>query len=151
MHRSIREAVASAIPADRPFTVLDILSNLQANDASRTWRRRSIARCLAWLHQQGAIERLRRAQPRQPVVYARTGLGAQAEDARTLPQVLDEVLVRPMTLAEIVSAVVDGGYTTNATPRDLRNRIARLLRERGFRRDGDWWSPAKASSAKSAS
>jgi hypothetical protein len=48
-----------------------------------------------------------------------------------------------MTLTEIIAAVIDGGYVTNATQRDLRNRIARLLREQGYRRDGDSWKSDK--------
>lgn len=134
--------VESAIPDDRSFTALDLIADLQASHESRAWQASYIARCLLRLQKRGVIERLSRARPRQAAVYARVGLRLKAEHSRTLQQVIDEVLVQPMTLTEIVTAVIRGGYVTKATQRDLRNRIARLLREHGFRRDGDSWFSA---------
>ena len=142
MHTRICRTVESAIPDDRSFTALDIIADLQAKHAPRAWQASYITRCLLRLQQRGVIERLCRARARQPTVYARVGLRFQAENARTLRQAVHEVLVRPMTLAEIVASVIDGGYVTNATQRDLRNRIARLLREHGYRRDGESWTSA---------
>ena len=142
MDTRICRTVESAIPDDRSFTALDIIADLQASRVSRAWQASYIARCLLRLQKRGVIERLSRAKPRQPAVYAYVGLRLKVENSRTLQQVIDEVLVRPMTLTEIVTAVTSGGYVTKATQRDLRNRIARLLREHGFRREGDSWTSA---------
>jgi hypothetical protein len=137
-YRTISSAIESVIPSDRPFTTEDIMAALEALDPGRVWRKRSLDSHLSRLRERGLVKRLRKATLRERAVYARADFGTEGE-SRPLRAVIAEVLTRPMTLTELTVAVVEAGHKSSTNGRQLRNQVARELREDGFRRDGERW------------
>lgn len=138
-YRSISSAIESVIPADREFTTEDIMAALQAMDPARAWRKRSLDSYISRLRERGLVKRLCKANGTTRAVYARADLGPAAE-SRPIRAYIDDALTRPMTLTEITVAVVEAGFPTTMTRKNLRSYVGRELKDGGYRRSGERWS-----------
>ncbi len=144
-HRSIAACIDSVVPTDRAFTTVDILAALEAMDPKREWRRRSVDNHIARLRARGIVRRVKKSQNTQPAIYVRVGVEVQPlpfEDM-TLPEVVTQVLAdrQPMRQTDLVVAMLDAGYQTTMTPKNLRNAVGVALhrdRKRFRQVDGEW-------------
>lgn len=142
-HKSISSCIESVIPRADTFTTVDIMASLEALDPGRVWRPSSLHNHIARLRDKGLVKRLKRATIHEPAVYARVDVPAQVvplSDA-TLSEVIRSVLVRPMTATEVAVAVLEAGYSSTMTRKNLRNHIARVLKRTGFKCEGGKWVP----------
>lgn len=140
--KELSPSVSAAMPADRAFTVQDVLANLEAMAPGRAWKKRSLDCHMSRLVKFGILRRVRRASANERAVYCRSDLPIPTTNPKTLSEVVREVLTRPMRMGEIVVAVTEAGYQTTMTPRGFRGNLSQVLRKMGYRRDGDKWKPA---------
>jgi hypothetical protein len=138
-HPKVNAAIESVIPSDRTFTTDDILASLQALDPSRVWRKRLIYGHIQTLREKGIIKRLEKANGRALSVYVRADITDQPAH-RGLPEVLAGVVTKPMTVTEIAVAAIEAGYRSRMTPRNFRSQVKRVLRDGGYRPDGERWN-----------
>lgn len=144
-HKTIASCIDSVIPGDRCFTTLDILAGLEAMDPRRDWRKRSLDSHIARLRERGLVRRVKKSQNCQPAIYVRMGVDVEPlpfED-KTLPEVVAEVLDdgQPMRQTDLVVAMMEAGYQTTMSPKNLRDAVGVVLRKgKGrFREvDGEW-------------
>lgn len=143
-HKSIAACIDSVIPTDRPFTTQDILASLEALDPRRNWRKRSVDSHIYRLRERRIVRRLKKAHGEQLAVYVRVGVHIDPlpfEDM-TLPEVAAKVLAErgPMRQTELVMAMLEAGYKTTMTPKNLRNAVGVVLRKdsRFCERAGTW-------------
>jgi DNA-binding transcriptional ArsR family regulator len=137
--RSIASCIESVIPSDRTFTTHDVMTELIALDPGRTWRKRSLESHLTRLRERGLIKRLRKGTGKTLSLYARADCGDEQE-SKPIKVAVAEVLTQPMRLAEIVVAVLETGHRTTQTRNEFRNTVRRVLREGGYRQDGERWA-----------
>lgn len=134
-------AVERVIPREQPFNVNDIMQSLEALDPSRLWRRTSVARHVRALCELGLVRRTKRATVNDPASYVRTnGHHERTPADKTLRQVIEETVTRPMFIAEVVAAVLAAGYKTTMVTEHFRTHCLHQLRQAGFRQDavGKW-------------
>ncbi len=144
-HKTIAACIDSVIPTDRAFTTVDIMAALESLDPRRNWRKRSLDSHISRLRDRGIVRRVKKSQNRQPAVYVRVGVEVEPmpfEDM-TLPEVVAEVLSRhqPMRQTDLVVAMLEAGYQTTMSPKNLRNAVGVALRkdrERFRDTDGEW-------------
>lgn len=76
----------------------------------------------------------------EPAVYARVGAPVSFDgEAKSLRQLVLEVVTRPIRIAEVCVAIKEAGHKTRMKPGHLRTTVIRQLRLAGFReRDGKW-------------
>lgn len=141
-HQKLSACIESAIPSDRPFTVADIHTALEARDPGRVWRKRSIDNHLSRLRAKGLVRRLQKSKGPMPAQYVRAGVTVQEGPFgdMTLRQVIAAVLTHPMTQTEIVVRMLEAGYETTMKRGALRNAVGTELRKGGFKADavGKW-------------
>jgi hypothetical protein len=157
-HRTISSSINSVLPNDRPFTTVDVMTALEALDAGRVWRKRSVDSHISRLRERGVVRRLTKAKGLEPAVYARVGVKvapAPFED-RTLVEVMGEVLAgRSLTQTELAVAMLEAGYQTTMAPKALRDAVGVVLRKGQFnKRAGKWivaaQSPGTAAAIRSS-
>ena len=140
--RTMSSCIHSALPTDRPFTTVDILTALEAMDPGRVWRKHTIDSYISRLRERRIVRRLRKSRGTEPALYARAGVQVDAQPFgdKTLAQVVGEVLgAKSLTQTELVMAMIDAGYQSTMTPQALRNAVGVVLREGPFkRREGKW-------------
>ncbi|MCE5302801.1 MAG: hypothetical protein LLF97_06785 [Planctomycetaceae bacterium] len=143
-HRTISSCIDSLVPTDRPFTTQDIVAGLEALDPRRNWRKRSIDSHISRLRERGIVRRIKKSQNTTPAVYVRVGVSVQPlpfEDM-TLPEVVEKVLreSQPMRQTELVTAMMEAGYQTTMTSKNLRNAVGVVLRKDKMYREknGAW-------------
>jgi hypothetical protein len=143
-HKRISASVESAIPRDRPFTTVDIMTSLEAIDPGRVWRKRSVDSHIARLRERGLVRRMRRAKSTEPAQYVRCGVEVERLpfEGMTLAEVIRAVLTKPMTQTELVVRMVEAGYDSTMTKPALRNAVGVELRKGGFGNEGGKWTPA---------
>jgi len=134
-------AIERVIPRDEPFTVADVMAALESLDAGRVWPKASVHRHITKLRHLGLVRRVRRHKVNEPAVYARTDgpVKVEAED-KNLRQVILETVTRPMRTAEVVVALLEGGYKTSMIPGHFRTTVIRQLRQLGLKEKGGKWS-----------
>lgn len=133
-------AVERVIPRDQPFNVNDIMHSLEALDPSRVWQRTSVARHVTKLRELGLVKRVKRATVDNPAAYVRSNNQHDDEtQQKPLRQVVTEVVIRPMYIAEVVAAVLAAGYKTTMIAGHFRTHCIAQLRAAGFKREGGKW------------
>lgn len=143
-YQKLTACVEHAIPTDREFTIVDVMTALLALDDSRRWSRGGIHKHLATLRQKGLIRRLKKGRRGESAVFVRTGVAVKARpfEDMSLSEVLAQVLGnRHMNATELTVAVLEAGYESNQNRRKLRMTIGNKLRleaER-FKKQGDKW------------
>ena len=145
-HRAVPECMQLAMPADRPFTSVDVQAALEALEPGRVWYQRTVANNLSRLCRRGFLKRLKRCRPQHPAVYVRAT--ATTETTPTEPKtLLDEaeslLWSRSMTATELVVSLLEFGYETPMTPTLLqRELLAGMKRspERFKLDDGERWA-----------
>jgi DNA-binding transcriptional ArsR family regulator len=151
-HKTIAACIDSVVPTDRPFTTQDIIAGLEAIDPRRNWRKRSIDSHIARLRERGLVRRVRKSQNTSPAVYVRVGVAVEAvpfEDM-TLPEVVAKVLSerQPLRTAELTVAMLEAGYQTTMTAKNLRAAVGVVLRKhRRFRETKGTWAVGEKDSA----
>ncbi len=132
-------AVERVIPRDEPFTTDDVMRSLEALDPSRVWLKRSVARYIRCLREQGLLQRVRKATVKEPAAYIRSDVATEAQE-RSLRQTIVETVKRPMFIAEVLAAVLEAGYRTTMKREHFRTHCIRELRTAGFREspEGRW-------------
>ena len=114
------------MPADGPFTVLDLVAALEGLDPTRIWPKRSVERYVSRLRERRVVRRMCRAKGLAPALYVREGVEVPPlpfED-KTLAEVATEVLAaRTMSQTELVVAMLEAGYQTSMTRRRLRDAV----------------------------
>lgn len=143
-YRKISTAIESLIPREGSFSTHDIMAGLEAIDPTRNWRKRSLDSYLSRLRDKGIIKRVRRATIHEPALYAMadTDVASKADD-RTLVQFIRAVLSHPMTTTEVTVAVLEAGFHTAMTRKNLRSTISRELKADGCRCLGGRWTLAE--------
>jgi hypothetical protein len=142
-YRTVSSCIASVIPSDRTFTTVDVMTALEALDAGRVWRKRSIDNHIWRMRERGLVRRIRKARGLEPAVYARTGVETEPlpfEDM-TLVEVMNAVLgQRSLRVTELTVAMLEGGYQTTMRPKALRDAVGVELRRGRFSKDerGRW-------------
>jgi hypothetical protein len=142
-HRSIASCINLVIPTDRAFTTVDIMTALEALDAGRVWRKRSIDNHISRLRDRGIVRRLRKSQNTEPALYARVGVVVEPlpfEDM-TLREVIAAILKdRPLRQTELAVVMLEAGYRTTMDVRALRTAVGVELRRGPFEKcaDGRW-------------
>ncbi|MBC7853427.1 MAG: hypothetical protein IAF94_08330 [Pirellulaceae bacterium] len=128
--KKISACIESVIPTEREFTTVDILAGLEALEPGRNWRKRSVDCHLSRLRQRGLIRRLKRHKNNEPAIYVRAGLKVPELPFQdmTLAEVVEQVLVRPMTQTELVIVMLEAGYESGMNKSYLRNAVGSLLR-----------------------
>lgn len=134
-------AIERVIPRDEPFTVADLMASLEGLDAGRVWPKASVHRHITKLRHLGLVRRVKRHKVNEPAVYARTdgAVKTEAED-KNLRQVIRETVTHPMRTAEVVVALLEGGYKTKMIPGHFRTTVIRQLRQLGLRERGGKWA-----------
>lgn len=143
-HKSVASCVDAVIPTDSPFTTVDVMKALEALDAGRVFRKRSVDNHIYRLREKGLVRRLKRAQGREPALYARVGVDVPAIpfEGKTMREVMVEVLAdKSMTQVELALAMIDKGYQTTMKPRALSHAVGAELRrnKEDFRKNGGKW------------
>jgi DNA-binding transcriptional ArsR family regulator len=143
-YQKLTACVEHAIPTDREFTMVDLMTALLALDDSRRWSKPAVHKHLATLRQKGLIRRLKKGRRGEPAVFVRTGVAVQKRPFEDM--LLSEVLVkllsdRPMNATELTVAVLESGYATAQNRKKLRMTIGNKLRQEAerFIRQGDKW------------
>ncbi len=132
------------MPADGPFTVLDLVAALEGLDPTRIWPKRSVERYVSRLRERRVVRRMCRAKGLAPALYVREGVEVPPlpfED-KTLAEVATEVLAaRTMSQTELVVAMLEAGYQTSMTRRRLRDAVGVVLRgdRKRFAKRGRQW------------
>jgi hypothetical protein len=147
-YKKLSHAVQSVIPRDESFTSVTVMASLEALEPGRVWRKASIDGHITRLRQLGIIRRIRRAKGPEPALYVREGaeVPAMPFEDMTLPEVIQTVLTRPMTTAEVTVRLIEAGYDTRMPKKRLYNAVRIELGRGPFQRDGDGkWEQASES------
>jgi len=144
-HKTISSCIDSVLPDDRCFTTLDIMAALEALDPRRDWRKRSLDCHISRLRDRGLVRRVKKSQNHQPAIYVRVGVDVEPlpfEDM-TLPEVVADVLSsrQPMRQTDLVVAMLEAGYQSTMSAKNLRNAVGVVLhkgKERFRQVDGEW-------------
>lgn len=149
---AVAAAVQAVMPADAPFTSVDIHQALEAQYPDQVWLRKSINTCLGELVSRGTLKRIRRPTIHNHAVYAFADLNVTVDPGEnmTLHDAIRLAVTRPMTSAEVVNAVLATGYKTIMSPRMLREVLCKEMRALGFVRDGERWASASERSEPNA-
>jgi hypothetical protein len=146
-HRASSACIQQVMPADQPFTTVDLRAALEAMEPGRVWYERTITNQLGRLRKRGFIRRLRRPTCKTPALYVRAGIEAVLPlDAKTMLDAAAELLAdRPMNCTELAVAMRESGYQTKMTPKALRAALGVGMRRnrKRFRQDGGKWSLAQ--------
>ncbi len=136
-------AIESVIPLDTDFTVNDVVTALEDKEPERPWHYRSVYDHLIRLREQGLLRLVRRARSNEPAVFVRveTPLKGRQLDDVPLLAAIGKVFVRPMTLTEIMVAMIESGYQTKMSKVNLRHTVRKLLGRNGYKQDGGKWVP----------
>lgn len=136
-------AVERVIPTGEPFTIPELMLALESLDPSRVWPKVTVYRHIAFLRKRRLVRRVQRAKVNEPAVYVRneSPLKAEAED-KSLRQTIVETVKRPMRIAEVCVALLEGGYKTKMIPGHFRTTVIRQLKAAGFREQGGKWQPS---------
>lgn len=138
---SVSAAVERVLPVGEPFSVADIIAALEGLDPSRLWRKTSVCRHITWLRNRGLVRRVKRHTVKSGAVYMRTSANEPGivTEEKTVRALIDEVMTKPMRIAEVCAAVLAAGHKTSMIPGHFRTHVIRRLKEAGFReRDGKW-------------
>ena len=144
-HKTIAACIDSILPTDRTFTTQDVIAGLEALDPRRNWRKRSIDSHISRLRDRGLVRRVKKSQNTTPAVYVRVGIAVEPlpfEDM-TLPEVVAKVLAerQPLRTAELTVAMLEAGYQTTMTAKNLRAAVGVVLRkDRRFRETEGMWA-----------
>jgi hypothetical protein len=141
---SIGASVDPLMPQDRPFTIPELMTKLEALNGPLAWPKKSLAVHIYRLQQHGIIRRIRRSSTHRPALFAVAGLevAPQPFDGMTLAHVCQRLLVRPMNVTELTVAILEAGYRTSQSKRVFGHSVAAVLRAKGnwFRREGGKWA-----------
>ncbi|RIK72991.1 MAG: hypothetical protein DCC68_25620 [Planctomycetota bacterium] len=138
-HRKMRQTIDTVIPVGRDFTADEVHAALETADPKRAWAKGTVDKYLLKLRKNGIIQRVRIGTAGKSAIYRRAEHPTRLPERRTLMQTVDDVLTGPMTLKEIVVAVLAAGFVTIRTPTDLGHQLTYKLRNGPFRFDGDRW------------
>lgn len=143
-HKMISTSINNVLPRDRTFTVVDIVTSLEAVDPTRHWRKRSVDCHISRLREMGILRRIKKSQGREPAVYAVADLDVPRLpfEGLTLGQSVAKVLVRPMSAIEVTVALIEQGHHTTMKKPYLRNAVEQELRHGAFKRVGGKWERA---------
>lgn len=138
----VSASVDAVLPQDRPFGVSDIMLALESYDPRRVWLVQSVNKYIAELRQRGIIERVIRAKMGIPAVYCVRGVKHDIKpgDDLTLVEAIEQVVTGPMTISEIVVAVLEAGHKTRMPPGMFRTVVLKTLADRRYRRSGGKWT-----------
>jgi len=141
----IAVCINRVLPLDLPFTIPDIVADLQKLDSRRAWRKQSVSNHICMLRRRGIVRRMKKAQGQNPAVYIRAGVDYEPLpfEGMTLREVVHQVLLSnpPVRQTDLVAAMLEAGYQTVMSPVTLRHAIGVILRgdQERFRQDGGQW------------
>jgi hypothetical protein len=143
-HQTIASCINRVLPSDRTFTTQDVMTSLEALDATREWRKRAIDNHISRLRDRGVVTRLSKSNGTELAVYARNGVTVEPLpfQGKTLLDVVSETLAgRSLTLTELAVDVLEAGYVTKMAPKVFRSSLGAMLRKESgrFRVEGGKW------------
>jgi hypothetical protein len=142
------ELLADILPKDRPFTIRDVLGLLRAAHPSREFHEPTIRTFFAKLIDRGMIRRLRKLD-KGFIQWAAAGYAAPDDgplSALSMPDAVETVLRErgPLRPAELVVAIQEQGYRSDANPRALLTSLKQAHKRNADRfsigADGTWQS-----------
>jgi hypothetical protein len=144
--KSLRAYIVNAIPTDRPFTSRDILQALETTQPWRLWSIGPILSAVAKLRARSIIKRHGKRHggnelTQYVVVGANAGPADPFADITFRDAIYAVVQGKSLTLTEINVALLESGWRSVMSPKDLREHIAKVLRKDSrFRREGERWT-----------
>jgi hypothetical protein len=146
--QAIAVTIESVIPADKEFSIDDVMAGLLAtDDEGRVWNKNKVYAHIAKMRRKGLVRQTRRHSYNVPALYVRSNVETPERPFAdvTLSEVVPIVLGdKQMTELELTVAVIEAGYESKRTRQKLREAIGSILRKEGgrFKREGEKWAVA---------
>lgn len=137
--RAGRGVIEQAIPHGREFTQQDVLDSLKVRFPAKNFAKWQVTRVVYHMRRKGLLKRVSKpARKGCSGVYVRIGAGRQPRLVDAVASILAD---RPLTLIEICVLLLESGWRTKGTRKNLRAKVFRVMRaEPGrFKRQGDAW------------
>src|SRR3569833_2393991 len=140
--KRVSECVDAIMPQDRPFSLLDLISLLEAADSSRTWSVNAVSAHVTRMRKKGIVVRVKRASMNEPAQYVRKGVEVERGPVgdMTMRETIEQVFTRPMTTAEATVGILEAGWRSTMGKRRLAQYAGQTLRL-GYKRSGGKWLP----------
>jgi hypothetical protein len=120
------------------------MATLQAMDDSRAWSKPKVWNHIAKLRRKGLTRRTKLHSYNEPAMYVRSDVETPERPFAnmSLNEVVQQVLAdKQMTKLELTVAVLEAGYESKRTRRELREAIRQTLKkDERYMKDGEKWS-----------
>jgi hypothetical protein len=120
------------------------MATLQAMDDSRAWSKPKVWNHIAKLRRKGLTRRTKLHSYNEPAMYVRSDVETPERPFAnmSLNEVVQQVLAdKQMTELELTVAVLEAGYESKRTRRELREAIRQTLKkDERYMKDGEKWS-----------
>ena len=144
-NRAVRASVESVIP-NGEFTMIDVLTALEARDPTRIWTRKSVEHSIFRMRHRGLIKRVSKRGDNRLAIYCRVDVPANRRtfDDMTFIESVAAVLATdgPLSATELVVTLLERGYRTMSSRKILRSEVTTLMNKNPdrFTKDGQRWT-----------